>query len=174
VRQEAPKAASDVESLRNFLLPAGILAGMVAGGASAADAPGLASACFSARYDAEYLAAHPGQRVAAISANFQELEGDILTSVIYKLRFGPTYGFSGACYTKTSEGFLCEACVNDNCETSGGQFEVRWSGGDTVKIINDLTGLLAKNAAGGRDYLAARGADHEFLLRRVSSGACLQ
>jgi hypothetical protein len=164
--------ASEVESLRNVLLPAGIVAGMVAGTATAADAPSLADTCFTASYDADDLAAHPGQRVAKISAGFQEFDKDLLVSVIYRLRFGTTYGFSGACYTKTKDGFLCEACVNENCETSGGQFEVRWSGGNTVRIVNDLTGLLAKNAAGGRDYLAAGGADGEFVLRRTSSDAC--
>jgi hypothetical protein len=164
--------ASEVDSVRNFLLPAGIVAGMVAGAASAADTPSLADTCFTASYDADHLATHPGQRVAKISANFQEFDKSLLISVIYKLRFGTAFGFSGACYTKTKVGFLCEACVNDNCQTSGGQFEVRWPGGDTVRIVNDLTGLLAKNAAGGRDYLAAGGADSEFVLRRASSNAC--
>lgn len=165
--------ASDVDSMRNFLLPAGIVAGMVTGTASAADAPSLADTCFTAKYDADDLASHPGQRVARISAGFQELDKDLLVSVIYRLRYGTTYGFSGACYTKTKEGYLCEACVNENCETSGGQFEVRWSGGNTVRIVNDLTGLLAKNAAGGRDYLTAGGADSDFVLRRAaSSDAC--
>jgi hypothetical protein len=166
--------ASEVDSVRNFLLPAGFVAGMVAGTASAADAPSLADTCFKASYDADYLAAHRGQRVAKIAANFQEFDNNLLTSVIYKLRYGTTFGFSGACYTKIKGGFLCEACVNQNCETSGGQFEVLWSGGDTVKIVNDLTGLLAKNAAGGRDYLAAGGDNGEFVLRRAAPDSCTQ
>jgi hypothetical protein len=154
------------------LLPACLVVGALAGAAKAADHAGLADTCFATRYNAEYLTAHPGQRVASISANFQEFDNNLLTSVIYKLRFGTTFGFSGACYTKVPGGFLCEACVNENCGTSGGQFVVRWAGGDTLTIANDLTGLLAKNAAGGRDYLSAGGADGEFVLRRASAERC--
>ena len=111
MQRECTLAAGDVDSVRNLLLPAGIVAGMVASAASAADAPSLADSCFTASYDRDYLAVHPGQRVAKISANFQEFDNSLLIGVIYKLRYGTTYGFSGACYTKTVEGFLCEACV---------------------------------------------------------------
>ncbi len=156
------------------LLPAILIGGIAAAATQPAsgDAAALYDKCFTRSYDVRYLAAHPGQRVASISANFQRFDGDLLTSVIYRLRFGTTFGFSGACYVKIEGGYLCEACVNDNCKTSGGQFEIRWSGGDTLKLVNDLTGMLAKNASGGRDYLAAGGEDGEFVLRRASPEAC--
>ena len=66
-----------------------------------------------------------------MSVQFQAFEDDLLASVIYTLRYGTKFGFSGACYVKIDGGFLCEACVNDNCESSGEKFKIRWSGGDT-------------------------------------------
>lgn len=171
-RQHLIPGRSKPDILRHFLLPAGIVVGMITGTTAAENPPNLFGSCFARSYDARYLAAHPGQRVAAISANFQGFEDNLLTSVIYKLRYGTTFGFSGPCYVKIEGGFLCEACVNDNCETSGGQFEVRWSGGDSVKLVNNTTGMLSKNAEGGRDYLPAGGENGEFVPRRAAPEDC--
>jgi hypothetical protein len=140
--------------------------------AASQDASALYDTCFARTYDAAHLAAHPGQRLTAISVNFQVFEDDLLASVIYTLRYGTKFGFSGACYVKIEGGFLCDACVNDSCETSGEHFVVLWSGGDSVKLVNDLTGMLAKNAEGGRDYLPAGGEHGEFALRRAAPEAC--
>jgi hypothetical protein len=136
------------------------------------DASALYGTCFARTYDDAHLAVHPGQRVTSISVNFQSFEDDLLASVIYRLRYGTKFGFSGACYTEIEGGFLCDACINDSCETSREHFVVLWSGGDTVKLVNDLTGMLAENAEGGRDYLAAGGEHGEFLLRRGSAEDC--
>jgi hypothetical protein len=136
------------------------------------DAAALYDKCFSRTYDAAHLARHPGQRVSAISVQFQEFEGDLLASVIYKLRFGTKFGFSGACYVKIEGGYACDACVNDSCESNGEKFRILWSGGDTVKLVNDETGMLAKNAEGGRDYLAAGGEHAAFVLRRGAADNC--
>lgn len=154
-----------------LLIVAAAATGLVSTSA-AQDADQLYDACFARTYDEAHLATHPGQRVTAISINFQTFEDDLLASVIYTLRFGTKFGFSGACYQKIEGGFLCEACANDSCEATGEKFKILWSGGDTVRLVNDLTGMLAKNAQGGRDYLAAGGEHGEFLLRRASTDDC--
>lgn len=149
-----------------LLLPA------LTGPAPAQDAAELYETCFERIYGAEHLAAHPNQRVVSMAVHFQTFEDDLLASVIYRLRFGTEFGFSGACYEKIEGGFLCEACANDHCEASGEQFKIMWSGGDSVKLVNDLTGMLAKNGSGGRDYLATGDEHAEFLLYRGSTEDC--
>jgi hypothetical protein len=136
------------------------------------DAAGLYDKCFTRTYSAEHLAKHPGQRVSAISINFQSFEDDLLASVVYTLRYGTKFGFSGACYIKIEGGFSCEGCVNDSCESNGEKFKILWSGGDTVRLVNEETGMLAENAEGGRDYLAAGGEHAEFVLRAGSPEDC--
>jgi hypothetical protein len=140
--------------------------------AAAQDASALYGQCFTRNYDAAHLAAHPGQRVTAISAQFQEFEGDLLASIIYTLRFGTKFGFSGACYVKIDGGYSCDACVGDSCQSRGEKVKILWSGGDTVRLVNDSTGMLAENQQGGRDYLAAGGEHGEFLLRRSAPEDC--
>jgi len=153
-----------------------ILAGSVlaasGGEAASPDVSALYHTCFARTYSATHLAAHPGQRVSAIAVNFQVFGDDLLASVIYTLKYGTRFGFSGACYVKIDGGFQCEGCVTDNCETGGEKFKILWSGGDTVRLVNDSTGMLAKNVEGGRDYLAADGEHREFLLRRGSTDDC--
>jgi hypothetical protein len=154
--------------------------GVIAGAAVAAcaaeavaqDASELFDTCFARTYDAAHLASHPAQRIVSMAVHFQVFEDDLLASVIYTLRYGTTFGFSGACYVKIEGGFLCEACANDSCETSGSKFKILWSGDDTVRLVNDMTGMLAKNASGGRDYLAAGGEHGEFVLRRGGGEEC--
>lgn len=141
-------------------------------GHAAADVANLYDTCFTRTYDAAHLRAHPGQRVTAMSVQFQTFEYDLLASVVYTLRYGTTFGFSGACYTKIEGGFQCDACVNDSCEASGEKFKILWSGGDSLKLVNDQTGMLAENAEGGRDYLQAGGEHAEFLLHRGTLENC--
>jgi hypothetical protein len=160
-----------VRAFAGLGLAGGVLAASL-GPAAPQDASALYDTCFTRTYDFAHLAGHPGQRVAEMSVYFQEFEDDLLASVIYTLRFGTRFGFSGACYVKIENGFACEACVNDSCESSGELFQVLWSGGDTVRLVNNLTGMLAANAAGGRDYLAAGGEHGEFLLRRGAAEDC--
>jgi hypothetical protein len=159
------------QPLVRAVLAAGALAASV-GPAISDDASTLYDKCFSRTYNAAHLAKHPGQRVIAISAQFQEFEGDLLASVIYKLRYGTKFGFSGACYVKIEGGYACDACVNDSCESNGEKFKILWSGGNTVRLVNDQTGMLAENAEGGRDYLAAGGELAEFVLRRGTDKNC--
>ena len=102
-------------------------------GAAAEDAKTLYDQCFTRTYDAAHLAAHPGQRVTAMSIQFQQFEDDLLASVVYTLRFGTKFGFSGACYVKIDGGYSCDACVNDSCESSGERFKILWSGADSVR-----------------------------------------
>src|SRR5438105_3320848 len=90
---------------------------------AAEDASTLYDQCFTRTYDAAHLAAHPGQRVVAMSVQFQQFEDDLLASVVYTLRFGTKFGFSGACYVKIEGGFSCDACVNDSCESRGEKFK---------------------------------------------------
>jgi hypothetical protein len=154
----------------------GVLAAVALAGSVASAAPEdlsvLYDKCFTRAYDAAHLAGHPGQRVTKMSVQFQEFEGDLLASVIYTLRYGTKFGFSGACYVKIEGGYSCDACVNDTCESNGEKFKILWSGGETIRLVNEETGMLAKNAEGGRDYLSAGGEHGEFILRRGRAEDC--
>jgi hypothetical protein len=138
----------------------------------AQDSAALVDTCFARTYDAAHLARHPHQRVAAISVAFQTFEDSLLAGVIYKLRFGPRFSFSGDCYRPAEGGFLCEACGNDSCEGNGESFKILWSGGDEVQLVNDTTGLFAENAEGGRDRLAPGGEHRLFALKRAPAEEC--
>jgi hypothetical protein len=151
---------------------AGVALAASAIGAAAEDPKTLYDQCFTRTYDAAHLAAHPGQRVVAMSVQFQQFEDDLLASVVYTLRYGTKFGFSGACYVKVEGGFSCDACVNDSCESRGEKFKILWAGGDTVRLVNDSTGMLAENQQGGRDYLAAGGEHGEFVLHRAAPADC--
>jgi hypothetical protein len=155
--------------IRAALGGAALVAGT--GGGSALEPSQLYDTCFSRSYAPGDLAAHPGRRVSAMSVAFHAFDQQLLASVIYTLRYGTRFGFSGECLVKVDGGYLCDACAND-CATSSEHFTILWSGGDRVTLVNDLTGMLAKNREGGSDYLMAGGGDAEFQLRRGSSKAC--
>ena len=144
----------------------------LAAAAAAQDSAALIDTCFARSYDTAHLAEHPQQRVAAISVAFQSFEDSLLAGVIYKLRFGPRFSFSGDCYTAIEGGFLCEACGNDSCQGNGESFKILWSGGDEVQLVNDTTGLFAENPEGGRDRLAPGGEHRLFALKRAPAEDC--
>jgi hypothetical protein len=139
----------------------------------AQDSAALAHTCFTRTYDAAHLAAHPGQRIAAIAVAFQGFEDSLLASVVYTLRYGPKFGFSGDCYRPAEGGYLCQACgTTDSCQGNGESFKILWSGNDEVQLVNDTTGLFAENADGGRDRLAAGGEHRLFVLKRAPAEEC--
>ena len=142
------------------------------GPVAAQEASALYGACFARTYDAKHLAAHRGQRVSAISVLFQGFEDSLLAAVSYRLRSGPKFGFSGDCHVVIEGGYFCQSCGNDVCEGTGETFKILWSGGETVQLVNDTTGVLAKNAEGGRDYLRSGGEHGVFLLNRAAPDAC--
>jgi hypothetical protein len=115
---------------------------------------------------------HPGQRVTDIAVHFQGFEDSLLANVGYTLRFGIRFRFSGDCYDRIDDGFLCRACTNDICEGSGETFKILPSGNDTIKLVNDTTGVMGENADGGRDYLIAGGEHGVFVLQRAGPEAC--
>ncbi len=149
-----------------------VLALLIAGQAAAQDRASLYGNCFVGNYDAAPLAQRPVQRVAAMSVQFQGFENSLLAAVQYRLRFGTKFGFSGACAVDIEGGFQCEACGNDRCSGDGESFKILWSGGDTIQLVNDATGILAENAAGGRDRLPPDGANKAFELKRGAPGDC--
>ncbi len=155
-----------------FLLGLGfVLSGATEGAAQ--DMAALAGACFARSYDAGHLAAHPRQRVAAISASFQTFEDSLLAGVIYKLRYGPKFSLSSDCSKETEGGWVCEACGgNDSCEGNGEAFKILWSGGDEVHLVNDMTGLFEENPDGGLDRLAPSGEHRLFVLKRAAAEDC--
>jgi hypothetical protein len=131
---------------------------------SAQDAESLYESCF--------VAANPGERVTAISVYFQNFADTLLAGVSYTLRYGDKFGFSGDCHQEIEGGFLCEACTNDGCDTNGESFTILWSGGDSIELVNDSTGVVGENPAGGRDYLRAGGESSRFTLSRGSLSDC--
>jgi hypothetical protein len=143
-----------------------------AAGASAQEFSDLLDTCFTRTYDAVHMFEHPGQRVTDIAVHFQGFEDSLLASVSYTLRFGIRFGFSGDCHDKIEGGFLCHACANDICDGSGETFKILPGSDDTIRLINDTTGVVGENSDGGRDYLKAGGEHGVFVLRKASPENC--
>jgi hypothetical protein len=143
------------------------------GGAIAAeDVSSLYGSCLARAYDRPYLAAHPAQRVAAISVQFHGFNGALLASVAWRLRYGTKFGLSSDCNLIVEGGFICTGCTNGECRSGGETFTIGWEGGDSLNIRNEATGMLAGNGAGGRDYLISFGEHSAFALERGSAGDC--
>lgn len=134
--------------------------------------PSLDGSCFSQTFDANAIAANPGRRVSAMSVTFQSFAGSLLASVTYRLRFGPKFAFSGDCAQPVDGRFLCNACATGSCTDRSENFAILWSGGDTVTLANERTGVVAENPEGGRDYLKAAGGNRLFVLKRGAPEAC--
>lgn len=146
---------------------AGAALGTAIEGGAALESSALYNSCFTSGDSG----GEPGGRVSAMSVAFQGLDDQLLASVVYRLRYGTRFGFSGDCMVMVDGGFLCNACSND-CATSSEHFQILWSGGDRLRLMNDLTGVLGVNPEGGRDYLVARGPDVAFDLRRGAPADC--
>ena len=141
--------------------------------ATARDGSGLYGTCFARTYDWHYLAAHPGQRVAAIAVQFHGFEGSLLASVAYRLRYGTKFAFSSDCRGNAEAGFVCTGCTNGDCSADQREvFSIAWPGGDGLELVNDATGLLGGNAAGGRDYIISLGEQSAFTLERGEPADC--
>jgi hypothetical protein len=70
-------------------------------------------------------------------------------------------------------GFLCHVCANDLCDRTGETFKVMWTGGDTIDIVNDTTGVTGQDAEGERERLEAGGEHASFRLDRAADpSAC--
>jgi hypothetical protein len=180
-RQAAPPMTLRIPSYgaisRRMIGQAGIFvvvaATVSAASAAAQDRAQLFGSCFVRLYDRAHMASHPGQRVAAISVQFQSFEDSLLAGLSYKLRYGPKFGVSGDCYRDIEGGFLCDACGStDSCQGNGETFKILWAGGDTIRLVNDATGIVAENADGGRDRLEPGGEHGEFLLQRGTPDEC--
>ncbi len=149
------------------LLPQAALA------AVAGNEAGLYGSCFARTYDGHYLAAHPGQRVAAIAVQFHGLDGALLASVAYRLRYGTKFAFSSDCHGSAEAGFVCTGCTNGDCRIDQGEvFSIAWLEADSLELVNDATGLLGGNPAGGRDYVIPLGEQSAFELRRGDPADC--
>ncbi|HEX9906550.1 MAG TPA: hypothetical protein VGA77_16480 [Propylenella sp.] len=157
-------------SARVVFAVAGLAASVAA--AEPPDPSVLFGACFSRTHSAVDLAARPGQRVATISMQFQGFEGALLASVVYKLRYGTKFGFGADCHREIAGGFSCEACAGGACDANAEVFEIHWSGGDALRIVNQKTGMLAENPEGGRDYLISRGEHRAYFLMRARPEDC--
>jgi hypothetical protein len=136
--------------------------------AAAQDAAGLYNTCFMRIYDSAHMQSHPGQRVVQIQAAFQQNEENLWAGVYYTRADGQKFGLSGDCYEKISGGFLCHVCANDSCDQTGETFKVLWSGGATLDLVNDTTGLSGRDAQGGDDRLPAGGGNGVFRLDHLS------
>ncbi len=148
------------------LLPQAALA------AVAGNEAGLYGSCFARIYDEHYLAAHPGQRVAAIAVQFYGFEGSLLASVAYRLRYGTKFAFSSDC-EGSAGGFVCTGCTNGDCGPGASEvFSIGWLDGGRLELVNDATGLLGGNAAGGRDYVISLGEQRAFWLERSEPADC--
>ena len=144
-----------------------------AAAATGGDQSGLYGSCFSRTYDRQYLAAHPGQRVESIAVQFYGLEGSLLASVAYRLRYGTKFAFSSDCQGNSEGGFVCTTCTGGDCGADRSEvFSIAWPGGDGLHLVNDATGLLGGNPAGGRDYIISLGEQRAFALERSEPADC--
>jgi hypothetical protein len=152
----------------------GVAAGLAAALALSA-APAFAQAAsdlFGTCFVRQSPNAAPTYRVASIAVLFQGFGEDLLASVAYRLRFGTAFGISGDCSEPAAGGYLCHACANSDCAGGEESFRVLWRGGETVTLVNDRTGMLGTNSAGGRDYLWAGGRTRAFVLDRAAVDDC--
>jgi hypothetical protein len=132
----------------------------------------LNGSCFARIYDEHYLVAHPGQRVAAIAVQFYGFEGSLLASVAYRLRYGTKFAFSSDC-EGSADGFVCTGCTNGDCGPGESEvFSIGWLEGGRLELVNDATGLLGANPAGGRDYVISLGEQRDFWLERSEPADC--
>ena len=179
-RQAVPlmtlRFASSVAISKRLVGQAGILvlvAGTATTSAPAQDRAELVGACFVRVYDRAHMTSHPGQRVAAISVQFQSFDENLLAGLSYKLRYGPKFGVSGDCHQEIEGGYLCASCGSvGSCQGQGETFKILWSGGETIRLVNDTTGIVAENAEGGRDRIKADGEHREFVLNRAKPEDC--
>jgi hypothetical protein len=105
-----------------------------------------------------------------LSVGLQEFRGFALASVLLPARYGPSSAFRAIAPLRKA--VLSAICGSDRCTDSTQTFRIGWSGGDTLELINDATGLFAENPAGGRDRLAAGGPHGRFSLTRAANDIC--
>ena len=113
--------------------------------AAALDATPFYESCFIRNYDADHLAKHPGQRVAAMRVEIIEWEANPFVRINYALRGGAGYSLAGDCYDEISGGFLCHLCVDDSCETGEETFKVLLKSNDSITIVNETTGVTGED-----------------------------
>ncbi len=143
----------------------GLLRDVGAGGVEAAlpAADALYGNCF-AEIDARPAAPGAPRRLL----QFQGFGGGLLAGVVYKLRYGSTFGFSGDCSTPTDGGFACSACTGEACGDRADAFAILWSGGESVAARQQ-----GQRRAGGelrrRPGSLRRGV---YVLKRVAPETC--
>jgi hypothetical protein len=113
-------------------------------------------------------AAASSRRAKAVYLQFQGLDGGLLAGVVYQLRYGPTFGFSGDCFASADGGFVCRACAGEVCGDSADSFAILWSGGGSLRLVSRGGGALAENFEGGRDRFASG----TYVLTRVAPETC--
>jgi hypothetical protein len=114
------------------------------------------------------VGAAAGRRAKAVYLQFQSLDGGLLAGVVYQLRYGPTFGFSGDCSASVDGGFVCNACTGGTCGDRADSFAILWSGGGSLRLVSRGGGVLAENFEGGRDRFASG----TYVLTRVAPETC--
>lgn len=133
-----------------------------------AEVSALFQTCFARVYDRRIS----DRRVTRIAVYFQGFKESLLSGVVYRLRYGTKFGFSGECSERTAGGFLCQACDIDNCDNATESFKILWSGGEEVQLVGQGVGILGENEQGGRDRIATFGQRRAFLLTRAEREDC--
>ena len=158
--------------MRATILPGAFIFLALASPAAALDPAPFYDSCFIRNYDADHLAKHPGQLVAAMQVEIIEWEANPFVRINYALRGGANYSLAGDCYDEISGGFLCHLCVDDSCETGEETFKVLLKSSDSITIVNDTTGVTGEDEGGARDHLDPGGEHGAFALKRTAYSVC--
>jgi hypothetical protein len=148
-----------------------VASGMLAAACPPAEhAKSLDGTCFSRADDTANLRENSGFRVRAVSVRLQEFQGGLLAGVSYRLRYGPEFGLSGDC-SKSAEGdYQCTSCPGQSCKDDSETFRIVLYDDDTLQLVGEKPGLVAKNPQGGRDRLRLASEPPAFVLQRAASG----
>lgn len=155
-------------ALRCAALACVIAAGCVTPALAAGSPPPAPDALYGACFAEAGGPIGNARRTAAVYLQFQGLDGGLLAGVVYKLRYGPTFGFSGDCSASVDGGFVCRACTGEVCGDRADSFAILWSGGGSVRLVSRGGGVLAENFDGGRDRFASG----TYVLTRVAPETC--
>jgi hypothetical protein len=154
------------------LLPALCAAFLSASPAAALDVSAFYDSCFVRNYDADHLAKHPGQRVAAMRVEIIEWETNPFARISYALRGGANYSLAGDCYDEIPGGYLCHLCRDDSCQTGEETFKVLLKSKDAITIVNDTTGITGRSDDEASDRLDPGGEHGAFALTRTAYSVC--
>jgi hypothetical protein len=140
--------------------------------AAALDIADFYESCFVRSYDAAHLDKHPAQRVSAMQVEILQWEDNPYVRITYALRGGANFRTGGDCYDPIDGGYLCHRCKEESCDSGEETFKILLKDKDSIRIVNDMTGLTATDDEDAVDKLEAGGEHAIFALARTAFSVC--